>query len=102
MSGGYFDYKQYQMQEIIDSIEQLIINNDSQDLDEWGTPISKNYSSETIEQFKIGNTVLKIARIYAQRIDWLVSGDDSESSFIKRLDNDLKLIDNEILGVLFQ
>jgi hypothetical protein len=101
MSGGHFDYKQYQIQAIIDSIEQLIIDNDSQELDEWGIPISKNYSSETIEQFKIGNTVLKVAQIYAQRIDWLVSGDDSESSFIKRIENDLKLIDNEILGVLY-
>jgi len=100
MSGGHFDYKQYQIQAIIDSIEQLIIDNDSEELDEWGIPISKNYSSETIEQFKIGNTVLKVAQIYAQRIDWLVSGDDSESSFHERLENDLKLIDNEILGVL--
>ena len=100
MSGGHFDYKQYQFQAIIDSIEQLIIDNDSEELDEWGIPISKNYSSETIEQFKIGNTVLKVAQIYAQRIDWLVSGDDSESSFHERLENDLKLIDNEILGVL--
>jgi hypothetical protein len=100
MSGGHFDYKQYQIQAIIDSIEQLIIDNDSQELDEWGIPISKNYSSDTIEQFKIGNTVLKVAQIYAQRIDWLVSGDDSESSFIKRIENDLKLIGDEILGLM--
>jgi hypothetical protein len=100
MSGGHFDYKQYQIQAIIDSIEQLIIDNDSQELDEWGIPISKNYSSETIEQFKIGNTALKLAQIYAQRIDWLVSGDDSESSFMKRLENDLKLRADEILGDL--
>ena len=100
MSGGYFDYKQYQMQEIIDSIEQLIINNDSQDLDEWGTPISHNYSPETIEQFQVGATLLKVAQIYEQRIDWLVSGDDSESSFYERLENDILKLEPQILGVM--
>jgi hypothetical protein len=32
---------------------------------------------------------LKIAQVYAQRVDWLVSGDDGEESFITRLDEDL-------------
>jgi hypothetical protein len=30
-----------------------------------------------------------MAQIYAQRIDWLVSGDDNEDSFHKRLAKDL-------------
>ena len=89
MSGGHFDYKQYQMQEIIDSIEQLIIDNDSQDLDEWGIPISRNYSTETIEAFRAGVLFLRSAQIYTQRIDWLVSGDDGPSSFHKRLESEM-------------
>ena len=32
---------------------------------------------------------LKIAAVYAQRVDWLLSGDDGEESFIKRLSDDL-------------
>ena len=37
---------------------------------------------------------MKKAAIYAQRIDWLVSGDDSEESFHARLKRDLKAIED--------
>jgi len=33
---------------------------------------------------------LKIAAVYAQRIDWFLSGDDSEETFIERLTKDLE------------
>jgi hypothetical protein len=32
---------------------------------------------------------LRIAEIYAHRVDWLLSGDDNEEHFIKRLKEDL-------------
>ena len=32
---------------------------------------------------------LKIAAVYAQRVDWLLSGDDGEESFIERLEENL-------------
>jgi hypothetical protein len=34
--------------------------------------------------------VLKIAQVYAQRVDWFLSGDDGEESFLRRLDEDLE------------
>jgi hypothetical protein len=36
---------------------------------------------------------LKIAQEYAQRVDWLLSGDDGEESFLSRLDENLKKIE---------
>ena len=33
MSGGHFDYAQYKIGQIADMVEQLIIDNDSQELD---------------------------------------------------------------------
>ena len=33
---------------------------------------------------------LKIAYIYAQRIDWLLSGDDGEETFLERLQKELE------------
>jgi hypothetical protein len=42
-----------------------------------------------IEEFKNAVKYLKIAQVYAQRVDWLVSGDDGEETFMKRLDEDL-------------
>lgn len=85
MSGGYFDYKQWWIDHIADEIEQLIKTNNTPD--EWGD--ARNYSGETIERFNIAVALLRNAAIYAQRIDWLVSGDDSEETFHKRLLEDL-------------
>ena len=89
MSGGHFDYNQYKIGYIADEVEQLIIDNDSTEEDEWGYSKGHHYSPETIAKFKKGLDILRKAQIYAQRIDWLVSGDDGEDSFHRRLKNDL-------------
>lgn len=49
-----------------------------------------DYTPETIQEFRNAVKILKKASIYAQRIDWLISGDDSEESFHKRLKEELK------------
>ena len=45
---------------------------------------------ETMAEFKAGLEILRQAHIYAQRIDWLMSGDDGEDSFHRRLKHDLE------------
>lgn len=93
MSGGHFDYKQYQIGYIADEVEQLIETNDSDDENEWGDKIGRHYDPETIEEFKKALKALKIAQVYAHRIDWLVSGDDGEDSFHRRLKKDLEALE---------
>lgn len=89
MSGGHFDYAQYRIQSIIDSIEQAIINNEKEYRgNEWFK--AEKFENETIDEFKVGLIYLKMAQIYAHRIDWLLSGDDNEESFHKRLSEDLE------------
>jgi hypothetical protein len=39
--------------------------------------------------------MIKIAQIYMQRMDWLISGDDGEESFLRRIDEDLKQLQDE-------
>jgi len=91
MSGGYFDYSQYNITRIADDVDSLIRDNNLTELDEWGTYRSgRNFSPEVIVKFKEALTLLRKAEIYAQRIDWLVSGDDSEQNFLKRLEEDLR------------
>ena len=89
MSGGRFDYLQYRISEIIDSLEQEILDNNAppRKNNEWFEP--RNFKEETINEFKKGVEFLKKAQIYAQRIDWLLSGDDGEETFHKRLADDL-------------
>ena len=90
MSGGHFDYKQWEISNIADEVEQLILTNDSEEKDEWGDRKGYHYSPETIEEFKKGLVLLRQAYVYAQRIDWLVSGDDGEDSFHNRLKFELE------------
>ena len=86
MSGGHFNYYQYQINEIAEEIEYLIAQNETSEYP---------YTPETIEEFKKGLYFLQRAYVYAQRIDWLVSCDDGEDSFHRRLAEDLKRIDDE-------
>jgi hypothetical protein len=88
MSGGHFDYKQYSLDFIADSVEQLIIDNGK--TDEWGD--RNNFSKETLAEFQVGIKLIKKAAIYAQRIDWLVSGDDGEDNFHARLKCELEVL----------
>lgn len=92
MSGGYFNYDQYKIIQIVDEIQHLIDNNNSTEVNQWGDKIGRNYSPEVIDKFKEAVCILKKAQIYAQRIDWLVSDDDGEKSFLIRLNEELNNI----------
>ena len=83
MSGGYFNYKQYELQKIADEIEQIALDNAKEDWDE-------KYSAETVDELHEAIRLLRRAYIYVQRIDWMASGDDTETDFHKRLHQQLK------------
>ncbi len=92
MSGGHFEYNQYKIQQIADEIEQLIINNESEETDQYGYKKGTFYSPETIKEFKAAVALLKVSYVFVQRIDWLVSGDDGEETFRRRLHDELTKI----------
>jgi hypothetical protein len=87
MSGGHFDYKQYTIQMIADEVDYLIESNGKPYSEEY--EYVREYSEETIDQFKKAYLILKLAYVYTHRIDWLVSGDDGEDTFHERLRQDL-------------
>ena len=105
MSGGHFDYNQYKIGYMADSIEKLIERNGREKTKEelkdenWRDPewykkypedlCHYKYPDEVIEEFKKGVELLRQAEVYAHRIDWLISGDDGNESFLKRLKEDL-------------
>lgn len=89
MSGGSFDYDQYRIGQIADQVEQEIRDNGVKP-DWWGDEWKgQRYSDETIAEFRKGVELLRKAEVYAQRIDWLLSGDDGEDGFHERLKEDL-------------
>lgn len=85
MSGGHFSYKQYYINDIIDSIEKIIENESNED-----SEYNYGFSEATLKEFELAILVLKVAEVYAQRIDWLISGDDGEDTFHKRLLEDME------------
>ena len=105
MSGGTFEYNQYKIGYIADEMEEIVVKNGVEKTPEelkqdgWRDPdwykkypedlFHYKYPDEVIEKMKEAVKVLKIAQVYAQRVDWLLSGDDGEESFLRRLDEDL-------------
>lgn len=82
MSGGHFDYQQRHLDDIANQIEHVVENNTEKDY--W------NYSEETLDEFRTAISLLRVARVYVQRIDWLLSDDDGEETFHERLKKDLE------------
>jgi len=104
MSGGHWDYIQYRFTDISEDIKSLIDKNGKEkaknELDhlrydpDWYEKYPEDkfhykYSDKTIEEFKNAYNTIKKAQIYIQRLDWLLSGDDGEDSFLKRLKKEL-------------
>jgi len=108
MSGGHFNYDQYKIGQIAESIASVIANNGRKKTEDeikeenyWNSDPTwlrrhpedlyfYKYPDEIIEKFKEGLEILKKAEVYAQRIDWYLSGDDGEESFLSRLKEDLE------------
>jgi hypothetical protein len=85
MSGGSFDYQQSRINDIADEMEYQINRNG--ETTEYGYRIE--YSPETIQEFQNAVYQLRKAFVYAQRVDWLLAGDDCEQDFHERLAEEL-------------
>jgi hypothetical protein len=90
MSGGHFDYAQYRINDIAVEIDEVIKSNDGKTLDEFGWEEGNEYSPEIIEKFKEAAHTLRQAQEMAQRVDWLLSGNDSEDNFLRRWDKEVR------------
>lgn len=97
MSGGRFDYKQYEIAYIADAIQHVIETNGvkRERKDSWESEYYYEYSDDIITHFKDAVAILHKAQIYVQRIDWLLSSDDGEDSFRHRLVEDLNKLKYE-------
>ena len=117
MSGGHFDYQQYRIRDIADIIERDLTGRelDEYDIEEIKRNVERGWTEkeyldyckehmrtppdnlrpETKQEFQRGYVLLRLAEIYAQRIDWFQSGDDGEDTFHERLKEDLDALDKE-------
>jgi len=110
MSGGYFDYNQYSIKEIIETIQEELDRQGKKRPEEelYGSetfyetyPEEKfypKYSEEVQEKMQEAIKQLTIAQIYTERVDYFLSGDDDEEDFIQRLCEELDTDDPESNG----
>ena len=99
MSGGAFEYNQYRIRQIWEEIqneldkqgqEKEVLFYEKEYYEKYPEARFEEVYREDVQQiFKDGIEVLKKAEIYAQRIDWYLSGDDGEDSLVSRLKSDL-------------
>ena len=111
MSGGHFDYLQYKLPDVVKSIQREInksgrlktereLKNENWRDPDWYKKYPEDltfykYPDQVIDEFKEGIKYIQLAQIYMQRIDWLISGDDGDDSFITRLKKDLNELKNK-------
>jgi hypothetical protein len=104
MSGGTFDYDQYRIRTMWQTIQSVIDkagtirNKDERYHDpDWYKKYPEDlyhetYPEEVTQALKDAVKVLKIAEVYAQRADWFLAGDDGPESFLRRLKEELNNI----------
>ena len=108
MSGGHWDNQQWHIDNIADGIEQEVIMSGKpiprQRWEYWQMEHFKEhpedavnyaYPESTLRRMEEAVYALRRASIYAQRTDYLLSGDDDEESFEERLKKELAELDSK-------
>lgn len=92
MSGGRFDYKQWHIKEIADHI-QYELDIQGKEIPEeyqWGGQTHHTTHREDVQEvMKTAVKKLREAYIYAQRVDWYLSGDNGEDTLMSQLKEEL-------------
>jgi prephenate dehydrogenase len=91
MSGGYFDYVQHRISGAADSLERYIARCESGDPDMYGDTVEQ--PPEVLAKLRDCERTVRRAAAMLHRVDYLLSFDDSEGSFLKRWNDEG--LDNE-------
>lgn len=88
MSGGYFEYKQHYINDIIDKLEKFLEdqkNKEREEVDDFYV-----YPDNIIVHAMYTLNLLKLSQVFLNRLDYLFSYDESEDSYIENLKKDMK------------
>lgn len=80
MSGGTFDYKQFHITDIADSINNLIERN-QENKEKHGFGLGE----EALETMRVCELVVRLAGDLAHHADWRYAGDTGDETFIKQV-----------------
>lgn len=93
MSGGFFDYKQNHIEYLVEDLERFLsrqkeFRNDKslkENLSRYDEyDFDFQFKVKTLEKIQKTIDTLKLSARMAKRVDWLLSSDDSEESFLER------------------
>lgn len=87
MSGGFFDGKEFWLQEIAEQLEELVQKND--DDPEQGISSGYKLPGDVLNVMSITAKELYISAIRVRHLDLLISGDTGFELFWKRMEEDL-------------
>ena len=76
MSGGHFGYKEFNIKQLAEEMQDAIDNN-------------TEYNDVIIDKFTTAVNLLNLSYLYIKMIDMLLSGDYSDDSFLSSLDKEL-------------
>lgn len=100
MSGGTFDYKESSFEyNVVDRLEEILERYKSHRKgittpdheSEYESEFARSLSDKTLTEMDNGLIIMKMAVVYAKRIDYLLASDDGEEEFHKRLKHDLEV-----------
>jgi len=89
MSGGHFDYQQYRLNDIAEELRRTIAK--CRQKREYYDYYSDKFINDMVDAYHKS----KELEVILNRIDWVLSGDDSEESYIERLAEDMSEIERD-------
>lgn len=93
MSGGHFDYKQYELTYIADEIKDVIYRCENDEPVDGEFNYNKtSFPKWFVAEMKDVHDQLLILNRRVQRLDWVLSGDDGVDRYFPRLKEDVESI----------
>lgn len=105
MSGGHWNYIQHRFDEVIEDLTTAIERNgQKKEFDEMSAyergmidsypeyGYYERHSEAVLAKFKEARLAIAIAQEHIQRMDWYISGDDSEESYLRLVDENINEI----------
>lgn len=86
MSGDTFDGAMF----INGEMEEVILES----IEKYG----EDFSEKTIDALLDAVKAMRLARLLAERVDYLLSGDDSEETFHERLEEELNELEKDMVN----
>ena len=96
MSGGFFDYQQHRLEDMANEIDKLIARNGApiEHVDDfeprWSPTHHDSFPPDILARFRETARELRRVGDMLQRVDWLMSGDDSEDTFRQRWSKEVR------------